>query len=203
MNFLAHLYLSKEIEDIMVGNFIADSIKGKAYQNFRPGIQHGILLHRKIDQITDQHRITKELSALFKEKYQRYSGIVVDIFYDHFLSQNWDKFSETSIIQFINKSYNVLLKNFSILPPKVKSFLPLMIAQNRLLSYTKIEGLRKALERMSKYTSLPDASNFAIETLTENFNLFNERFIIFFNELIDETNKEHDLISKKVLETVK
>lgn len=203
MNFLAHLYLSKGIEDIMVGNFIADSIKGKAYQNFRPEIQQGILLHRKIDQITDQHRITKELSSLFKYKYQRYSGIVVDIFYDHFLSYNWVKFSDTSITQFINKSYNYLLKNFAILPPKVKSFLPLMIAQNRLLSYTKIEGLRKALERMSRYTSLPDASDYAIDTLKDNFELFNERFIIFFNELIIETNKAYELITKRPLETVK
>jgi acyl carrier protein phosphodiesterase len=165
MNFLAHLYLSGNDKDIMIGNFIADSVKGKAYLKYRNGIQHGILLHRKIDELTDNHKITKELSLLLKSHFRRYAGVVIDVFYDHFLSKNWDKYSDTSLKNFIKKSHGILLKSIGVLPPQVQGFLPIMIAKNRLYSYSKIEGLRDALERMAQYTSLPEASDFAIATL--------------------------------------
>ncbi len=196
MNFLAHLYLSGEDKDLMIGNFIADWVKGKAYLSYRPGIQHGILLHRKIDELTDNHQITKELGQLFKTGFQKYSGIVIDIFYDHFLSKNWNNYSDISLKNFIKKCHNLLLKNIMILPSKVQSILPIMITKNRLLSYSKIEGLKDALERMAQYTSLPAESDFAIETLEDNYEYFDEQFLIFFDEIIKSVAEESRLIAQ-------
>ncbi len=197
MNFLAHLYLSGDDKDIMIGNFIADSVKGKAYLKYRNGIQHGILLHRKIDELTDNHRITKDLSNLFKSHFHRYSGIIIDVFYDHFLCKNWDNYSEISLKSFIKKSHGILLKNIRVLPPQVQGFLPIMIAKNRLYSYSKIEGLKDALERMAQYTSLPEGSDFAIATLKNNYEYFNQQFLIFFDEMIESVAEESKLIAKQ------
>jgi len=190
MNFLAHLYLSGDDSEIKIGNFIADSVKGKAHQNYSPKIQQGILLHRKIDEFTDKHQITKNLSFLFKSNYNRHSGIVMDVFYDHFLCQNWEKYNNVPIHQYINQCYKILLKNYMILPPQVRTFLPIMIAKNRLLSYSKIEGLENALQIMAKYTSLPAESNFAIEVLNINYQLINQQFLLFFDELILHVKNE-------------
>jgi acyl carrier protein phosphodiesterase len=190
MNFLAHLYLSGNDNEIKIGNFIADSVKGKAHQNYSPKIQQGILLHRKIDEFTDKHRITKELSLLLKSNYNRHSGVVVDIFYDHFLSYNWTKYSDIPLINFINHCYKILLKNIFILPANVRKFLPIMIAQNRLLSYSNVDGLENALKIMARHTSLPSESNFAIEVLNSNFQHINRQFIIFFDELIVHVDNE-------------
>jgi len=196
MNFLAHLYLSGNDDDIKIGNFIADSVKGKAYQNYSPKIQQGILLHRKIDEFTDKHQITKHLSALFKSNYSRHSGIVLDVFYDHFLSMNWERYSDSPLDTFIGHCYKILLENFFILPPQIKKFLPIMIAKNRLSSYSKIEGLESALSIMAKHTSLPDQSSFAIDVLKKNYQLINQHFILFFDELIRHAEKEIDLFIK-------
>lgn len=199
MNFLAHLYLSGNDNDILIGNFIADSVKGKAYQNFRPKIQQGIILHRKIDELTDNHIITKDLASLFKPGYQKYSGIVIDIFYDHFLSKNWNKFSEIKLENFIKRCHKVLLLNLAILPSKVQGFLPIMIATNRLMSYSKIEGLKTSLERMAKYTSLPEASNFAIKTLNANYDYFNKSFLSFFEDIIQQVEIEYKTIVEQFI----
>ncbi|MDF1546623.1 MAG: ACP phosphodiesterase [Bacteroidales bacterium] len=196
MNFLAHLYLSGNDNDILIGNFIADSVKGKAYQIYRPKIQQGIILHRKIDELTDNHIITKDLASLFKPGYQKYSGIVIDIFYDHFLSKNWNKFSDVKLEDFIKRCHKVLLKNITILPPKVQGFLPIMVATNRLLSYSKLEGLKISLERMAKYTSLPEASIFAIKTLKVNYDYFNESFLSFFADIIQSVEVEYKAIAE-------
>ncbi len=193
MNFLAHLYLSGNDSEIKIGNFIADSVKGKAHQNYSPKIQQGILLHRKIDEFTDKHQITKELSYLFKSNYKRHSGIVMDVFYDHFLCNNWGRYTDVPIHHYINQCYKILLKNFMILPTQVKTFLPIMIAKNRLLSYSKIEGIENALQLMAKYTSLPAESNFAMEVLNINYQLINQQFLLFFDELILHVKNELEL----------
>jgi acyl carrier protein phosphodiesterase len=197
MNFLAHLYLSGEDNDIKLGNFIADSVKGKAYQKFSAKIQQGILLHRKIDEFTDKHQITKDLSLLLKSNYLRHSGIVIDIFYDHFLCINWLNYSDTQLNIYINHCYKILLLNFMILPVQIRTFLPILIAKNRLLSYSEIEGLESALKTMAKHTSLPAESTFAIEVLKNNYELFNQQFLIFFNELILFVNEELEIYEKK------
>lgn len=194
MNYLAHLYLSFDIEEIIVGNFIGDAVKGKSYLNYRQGIQNGIMLHRKIDKFTDEHNISKQISKLFMPEYRKYSGIVVDIIYDYYLCQNWNKYNKTADLQsFIKNIHQILLKNYNILPTKMKSFLPIMIAKNRLYSYSSLEGIKDSLYRMSKYTSLPNAADFAIKTLKENNNFINQKFLLFFDQLCKFALRELDI----------
>ena len=92
MNFLAHIYLSGDSRELLIGNFIGDYVKGKDYEKYPPAIQDGILLHRKIDWFTDDHSITKKAKKLVRGQYGLYAGIVIDIFYDHYLSANWDQY---------------------------------------------------------------------------------------------------------------
>ena len=192
MNFLAHLYLSGNDSDIMIGNFIADSVKGKAYKKYRPKIQQGILLHRKIDEFTDHHQITKNLKSLLVKAYSKHSGIVIDIFYDHFLSINWQNFSSKSLESFIKVCHHIILKNIFTLPSEIKAYLPFFIMHKRLQSYSRIEGIENVLEVMSKYTSLPSETKSAIRILNEHYSLFNESFMIYFKELIYMVNEELD-----------
>ena len=55
MNHLAHLFLSRHSEKMMVGNFIADGVKGKKYLAYEDEIADGIVMHRAIDTFTDTH----------------------------------------------------------------------------------------------------------------------------------------------------
>ena len=87
MNYLAHVYLSGSDQNIMIGNFIADSIKGSKYLEYPIAIQKGILLHRKIDSFTDHHPSFRNSTKKLHQRYGHYSGIIVDIFYDHFLAK--------------------------------------------------------------------------------------------------------------------
>jgi acyl carrier protein phosphodiesterase len=197
MNFLAHLYLSANDDDIKTGNFIGDSVKGRAFLKYKLKVQQGILLHRKIDRFTDTHLVTKEISMLLKEKYGRYSGIVIDVFYDHFLSINWIKYSNVPLNIFVNSCYKALVKNFLILPAQVRNFLPILIAKNRLLSYLKLDGIENALITMSKYTSLPNESDFALEVIEANYQYINNQFLLFFDEVLEYTNTEIALFEKE------
>ena len=94
MNFLAHIYLSGDNEELKIGNFIADSVKGKQYLEYPPGIIDGIVLHRAIDTFTDTHPIVSRSVERLFERYGHYSRVIVDILYDHFLAANWKDYSD-------------------------------------------------------------------------------------------------------------
>ena len=89
MNYLAHVYLSGTDQDLSIGNFIADHVKGKAYLDYPDSIQRGILLHRKIDHFTDSHPLFKKNVSLLFPQYRHYSRVIVDMFFDHVLAVHW------------------------------------------------------------------------------------------------------------------
>ena len=103
MNFLAHIYLSGEDEKLMVGNFIGDYVKGKDYENYPTPIREGILLHRQIDFFTDSHSQFREAKKLLVEEFGLYSGIIIDLLYDHLLAKNWNNYSEQNLRSFAKK----------------------------------------------------------------------------------------------------
>lgn len=184
MNFLAHIYLSGEDEGVIIGNFIADGIKGKKYDAFPPSIKKGILLHRAIDSYTDKHPIVKQSTARLHKNYGHYSGVIVDILYDHFLAKNWSNYSKIPLSEYVEKFYELLRKNFEILPSRIQRMMPIMIDQNWLLSYASTEGIAKILSQMNLRTKGKSKMNLAILELETYYEEFEAEFKAFFSELI-------------------
>ena len=182
MNFLAHIYLSGDSRELLIGNFIGDYVKGRDYEKFPPAIQEGILLHRKIDWFTDDHDITKKAKKLVRDQYGLYAGIVIDIFYDHYLSAKWDQFCDMSLKEYVRNRYRLLDSGFSMFPVGVKAWFPYFIKSNWLEAYTSFDGLIMVFKRMSYRTSLPDHSEYAVEQLKENY----EEMESYFNEFFEE-----------------
>ncbi|WP_047545749.1 ACP phosphodiesterase [Psychroserpens sp. Hel_I_66] len=184
MNFLAHIYLSNNDDQITIGNFIADGIRGKRYVKYPVNIQKGILLHRQIDTFTDAHPTVRLSTKRLHENYGHYSGVIVDILYDHFLAKNWDHYSDIPLDKYIAKFYDLLEEHFEILPIRIQKMMPYMIADNWLLSYAKIEGIQKVLDGMNRRTKNKSGMNTATIELQEYYTEFEEEFTSFFEELI-------------------
>ena len=193
MNYLAHLYLSGDSEEIKLGNFIGDFVKGSRHQHYSEQVAYGIILHRNIDTFTDQHALVKECIKLLRPGYGKHSGIVTDIFFDHFLASNWSDYSKYSLRQFAKNTHAILLSNFMMLPFRVQQFLPFLIQHKRLESYSKRENMQMILEIMSRWTSLPSNTSWAIQILNQEYNQFEEHFRYFFPELIDYVEKEFNI----------
>ncbi len=184
MNYLAHIYLSGDSDEIKLGNFIGDYVKGNKYQNYPEMVSFGIRMHRSIDSFTDQHADVKECMKLLKPGYGRYAGIVSDIFFDHFLASNWNEYSAYSLRQFSRHAHAVFLSNFGLLPFRVKQFLPFLIQHKRLESYAQRESIFHVLEIMSRRTSLPANSQWAIQLLNQEYSQFETLFRSFFAEMV-------------------
>lgn len=183
MNYLAHIYLSFNDDEVTLGNFIADSIRGNRYQHLPERVQKGILLHRAIDTFTDSHPIPRQSSKRLHGRYSHYSRVIVDIFYDHFLARNWDNYSEIPLEPFVDGFYNLLRDNFAILPTGIKRMMPYMISDNWLVNYARIEGIGRVLNGMNRRTDHKSGMNFAVEELEEHYAEFEGEFLGFFSEL--------------------
>ena len=191
MNFLAHIYLSGPSEEILVGNFIGDYVKGNNYTLYPSKIRKGILLHRSIDSFTDKHPITRSCKEYIRDAYSLYSGIVIDIFYDHFLATHWGDFCRVPLSRYIHDRYEILDSHFEIFPEGVKSFFPYFIRSNWLEAYVSLGGVESVLRRMAYRTSLPDHSEYAISQLKKNYSVLEKYSLDFIREITDYVRLRH------------
>ncbi len=185
MNFLAHLYLSGNNPEILTGNFIGDFVKGKIpTDQFGPGMAKGIALHREIDWFTDTHQVVKQSKDRLRPKYRHYSGVIVDVFYDHFLAKNWENYSEKLLPAFADECYSTLQQQKSILPEEVNYMLPFMINGNWLVNYAGLEGIHKALTGMAKRTRFESKMEESVADLQNDYGSFKKEFELFFPAIV-------------------
>ena len=183
MNFLAHIYLSQNIDKVKIGNFIADSVRGNNYSDFDPEVQKGIILHRNIDTFTDAHPIFRIGTKRLHSRYHHYAGVILDVFYDHFLARNWSKYSSVPLQEHNHQFYDLLEKNLDWMPEHIEKILPIMRRQDWLTTYATIGGLSEILFQMDRRTKLVSKMQFAPEELEEFYDEYEAEFFEFFEEL--------------------
>lgn len=191
MNFLAHIYLSGTDRELLIGNFIADFVKGKNKNSYPDRIREGIEHHRAIDYFTDHHSITLESKKRLYGRHHKYSGVIVDLFYDHFLAKNFSDYSSKQLTDFVKESYDIILTYHAFLPQKVIEFLPIMIERNWLLNYSTIEGIGKTLTGLGKRVAFENKMHEATIDLKQEYHNFESEFKLFFPQLINfaESNR--------------
>ena len=186
MNYLAHLLLAGDQPELVVGAILADFVRSRQGERYSDGIRAGIRLHVRIDSFTDAHAIVAVSKSRMKPPYRRFAGVLVDVFYDHFLARNWEAYSPAiPLEEFARQSYAVLWDAREILPEKLQRILPSMIEQDWLTSYRDVESIDRALQglarRVRKETPLPHAISVLREHAAELESDFNE----FFPQLVE------------------
>jgi len=167
---------------------MADGIHGKHFDAFPMEIQKGIILHRSIDTFTDAHPIFRQSTKRLHANYHHYSGIIVDIFYDHFLAKNWSNYSDERLEDYSERFYQSLRDNYDTLTLKTQKMLPYMIDHNWLLSYQNIESIENVLARMDTRMKYESNMRFSVTELRTFYSDFESEFTAFFKELIVHSN---------------
>lgn len=184
MNFLAHLYLSANDDESIIGNFIADHVKGKAIDSYSEGVVQGIRWHRMVDVFTDNHPVVNETKLPLRHDFRKYAGVVLDMYYDHFLGIHWNDYSKESLKLFTDRVYDVLLSNMERLPRRSQFIIPHMVRQNWLMNYRTFEGLHSALSGIASRTVFHSNMENAVIHLKKNYAYYNNSFERFFPELV-------------------
>ena len=183
MNYLAHSYLSYQKPELIIGNFIADSMQGNNFEGLTEGIIHGIRLHRKIDVFTDTHPIYLTSKHRFSKEFDKYSGVLMDIIYDHFLAKNFHLYSGQTLQEHASFIYQLLENNFKYLPEPAKRFYGYMTERNILFHYSSIDGIETVLTHLSQRIRNRFELQKAIPILEKEYKEIEEEFFLFFDDL--------------------
>lgn len=198
MNFLAHIYLSGTNPRIQIGNFMGDGIRGKDYKHYHTDIQTGVLLHRSIDSFTDFHPIFRQSKYRLVPKYNHFSGIIIDMFYDHFLAKEWYLYHHNQLEDFAADFYQNLEKYKDELNIKTRELLPYMTQQNWLVRYANLTDLQQILKQMDHRFSIKSNMHEAVEDLYEHYEAFQWEFHLFFKDLMVHAETEKHRIEKEL-----
>lgn len=183
MNYLAHAYLSFGQDEVLVGNFIGDFVKGKMMSTFPVEVQNGIKLHREIDRFTDTHPLVRAGQSYLRPTYRLYSSVITDIYFDYFLAKNWANYSEIQLEEFTLNTYTTLNSYRQLFPERFTNMFQWMEQDNWLLKYGEIEGIRRTLKGMSRRARFESKMEIAYLDLIEKEGEFQVIFFAFFEDL--------------------
>jgi acyl carrier protein phosphodiesterase len=190
MNYLAHLYLADPTPDSLLGNLLADFVKGNEVAQLPPAIQAGVRLHRQLDSFTDRHSLVQRSIGRISESWHWFSGILIDVYYDHILALDWDRYAREPLRQFTDRVHRCLNDNIDRAPPASRELIKRMIESDRLQSYATIEGITEALVRLSRRIRerIPKREvrlELAVPLLQENHAVLCDDFHEFFPQLVE------------------
>jgi acyl carrier protein phosphodiesterase len=165
MNLLAHALLSGPDIEACLGNVLADFVKGRDRRAMPPAFLEGIRQHQAIDAFTDAHPLVSRSKARIRE-YGHATGILVDVFYDHFLTLRWHQYSPEVLGAFTTRLYAGFGAHPVPLPVGAQAVLQRIIGDDWLGSYGTIEGIADALCRISERLKARIGRDFALEKAT-------------------------------------
>jgi acyl carrier protein phosphodiesterase len=187
MNWLAHILLSEPNVENRLGNLLGDLAKGKEIDKLSYNLRQGINRHYAIDKFTDSHRIVKNSKRRIDRDYSRFSGILIDIFYDHFLAKNWHLYSETIFSEFTAEIYKSFQNYQEDIPQSARQIIQQMIDEDWLTSYQSFDGIENALKRIDNRIKLRMTNQIslvpAVSILEKEYINLEQDFHWFFPEL--------------------
>jgi acyl carrier protein phosphodiesterase len=187
VNFLAHLYLSPETPEGRLGSFLGDHVKGPLERaDYPPAVLAAVRLHRAVDMFTDTHPAVRESKARISPARRRYAGILVDIFYDHFLAADWSRHHPMPLGEYVRSVYRDVGSPAFALPPRLAAMLPRLIEHDWLTAYRHTDGIAQTLEAMAR--RIPHAAALAggIDELVRHHDALREDFERFFPEVVSQ-----------------
>ncbi len=194
MNYLAHIRLAGDDPGCIIGNFLGDFVKGRITNQYTPAIRRGIVMHRKIDSWTDSHERVIKCARLISPERRRWSKVLVDIFYDHLLASNWDKYSNESLGDFLDRAYGIILREADIFPENAALAIRNMVESGWMEKYETISGLGDVFERISKRVKRKNPLAGSERELVSHYEDMNEHFNMFFPEAIEYSRRLESLL---------
>jgi acyl carrier protein phosphodiesterase len=183
MNWLAHLHLSEPTVEFRLGNVIADFVKGEARQQLPPQVKRGTECHLMIDAFTDAHPIFLQSRQRISRASRKFASILIDIFYDHYLSANWGSYSAQPLDAFVTEVYASFISYTQHDTTQTKDFVQHLVAGDWLREYVTVDGVERTLARVSRRLRRPGLLVPMLDELKANYADLHNDFCLFYPDL--------------------
>lgn len=185
MNYLMHLYLSEAAPESLAGNMMGDFVKGRLDERYPPGIRRGIELHRRFDSFASKNSRFIRSKRRIDPSFGHFRGVLVDIFYDHFLARHWEEYAVTPFREYVRQCSAILAAHATAMPERLRLLLPRIFSDDWILTYPRRDGIAAVLERMAKRVSRPNRLAAGIGELDLHYDGLLEDFRLFLPEIAE------------------
>jgi acyl carrier protein phosphodiesterase len=182
VNWLAHVFLSEPNVEFQLGNLLADVVRGPQRDAMSADFVRGAACHKAIDAFTDAHPVTKRSRSRVSSEYRRFSGVLVDVFYDYFLARDWGRYSSVTLAAYTAEFYARAQAREIRLPPEAGTMLDRIIRHDLLGSYAQVAGVERALRRLSTYLDSRWQKQFALDRSVRDLVAHEVAFAADFHE---------------------
>lgn len=174
-----------------MGALLGDFVRGtpeSLVERLPKDLIEGIMLHRAIDRFTDHHEIFLEKKKLLSPERTRFAGMIIDVFFDHFLTKYWDDFGTGDLKEFIDGLYQLLMDRSEWLTDELREIVPRMKDENWLLAYGSLDSLALTFRRISRRRDFLTPLIGAEKDLEAHYGEFEAAFLKFYPELLEFAN---------------
>jgi len=196
MNYLAHLFLAGDEPEALIGSLMGDFVKGRVDTARPPAMYHAIMQHRRIDSFTDAHPLVRRSRQRIAPDFRRYAGILIDVFYDHFLATHWRSYTDLSLDEFAKQVYQQVGRQLDALPQRMQLSMRYMVANDLLQSYRTLDGIEQALRGIEGRLRRPSRLGEAITELESAYPALRGDFTEFFPLLIRFVDDDNEVDSR-------
>lgn len=184
MNHFAHLFLARTTVESRVGNLLGDFAQGLDVNSLAAPVRAGLINHRKVDAYTDSHPDVIACKRLFSSQRRRFSGVALDVLFDHYLLRHWATFAGTPRQAFIASVYRDLEVGRHLMPPKMATTTAHMIDNDWFNAYIELENIGYALDRIAGRIRFRNDFAGIIEEIRAHDEQLEEHFLSFFPSLL-------------------
>ncbi len=183
MNYLAHLYFAQPTVESRVGNLLGDFARGIDQTALPEKVLSGLKNHRAIDHFTDQHPEVRALKSLFSKERRRFSGIILDVLFDHFLIQHWATHHPEPLLRFLDTCYRDLKQGEHLMPEHMQHVIGRMIENDWISSYAELDSVGFALDRIASRIRFRNNFTNALPEIETHYVALEQGFLRFFPDL--------------------
>lgn len=183
MNYLAHCFFAQTDAQSLMGNLLGDFIKGADLKNQPQQVILGLENHKAVDRFTDQHPALQPLKQSLSSERKRFSGIISDVVFDHFLFKHWAQFSNKDIEMFIDHCYSEILSVQNLMHESMRRAMVFMVEDDGLRINRELSGVGQTIDRLSQRIRFKNKLWGAIEEVEANYTSYEDSFLILFPDL--------------------
>ncbi|EJD6509151.1 MULTISPECIES: ACP phosphodiesterase [Providencia] len=185
MNYLAHLHLAHIAHSSLLGNIMADYVRGNPTGRYSPEIVAGIFMHRTVDRVTDTHPLVKEAKGLFRDEYRRVAPITLDLVWDHFLSLHWSTLEPTlPLVDFVRYCRKTIEPQLCHTPEKFQELNEYLWPQHWLIRYANKNYIGKSLNGMARRRPKLGALSGSFDDFLLQYNQLENIFFQFYPQMM-------------------
>lgn len=191
MNYFAHLYLAQPTSDSFMGNLLGDFRKGADTHRYPQAVQAGVQNHLLVDRFTDHHQQVKTARALFSRHNRRFSGVALDVLFDHYLISDWQHYHSEDFKSFKAQCYRRLSSRLQAMPAPMHRVVTSVIERDWFGHYASHDGTLQAIENIARRVRFPNQFARITQEISHHDKELRERFRVFFPELVDEVKRRN------------